>query len=102
MPGIDASTGKNPRRVEAGRANRRKREPLSPASRAKLREAALRNRPWRFACGPRTPAGKAQAALNGKKRQAGERSVREVRADVADVRVLVQTLREGRSLVHVP
>src|SRR5262245_54340384 len=88
----------NPRRVAAGRLNRAKRKPLSAEARARLRRAALEHRPWRFATGPRTAAGKARAALNGKKRQKGPRSVREVKRDLADVRDLLREMREGRSL----
>ena len=70
----------NPRRVAAGRLNRRKRGPLTPEGRERLRQAALANRPWEHATGPRTAEGKARAAANGKVRQKGECSVREVRA----------------------
>ena len=65
----------NPRRVAAGKLNRRKRGPLSPEGRERLRQAALANRPWLASTGPRTPEGKARAARNGKARQKGEQSV---------------------------
>ena len=48
----------------ANRANRAKRPPLSQEARARLREAALRNKPWRHATGPRTAAGKARSSQN--------------------------------------
>lgn len=70
-----------------------------PESRAKLREAALRNQPWKRSTGPRTAAGKARVALNGKKRQKGRLSVREARRLVADVGDLVQTMRSSRQQV---
>jgi hypothetical protein len=86
--------------VAAGRANRRRRGPLTEAGRERLRAAALRDRPWAKATGPRTAAGKAQAARNGKRRQVGPRSVREVRADMREVRVLVRAIRAAcRQLV---
>jgi hypothetical protein len=59
----------------------------------------LLHQPWQFSTGPRTPAGKAQAALNGKRRQLGIRSVREIKADLADVRGLLLEMRDGRILV---
>jgi hypothetical protein len=82
----------NPRRVAAGRANRARRGPLTEAGRERLRAAALRNKPWLHATGPRTAQQKAQAALNGKRRQCGPRSVREVRGDLAAVRALIREI----------
>src|SRR5262245_20964648 len=74
---------KNPRRVAAGKLNRLKRKGLSPEGRERLRQAALRHQPWRFSTGPRTVEGKAMAAANGKKRQVGFLTVRELRAELA-------------------
>jgi hypothetical protein len=71
---------------------------LSPQGREKLRQSALLSQPWRFSTGPRTPAGKAQAALNGKRRQLGIRSVREIKADLANVRNLLGEMRGNRTL----
>jgi hypothetical protein len=88
----------NPARVAAGRANRLKRKGISPEGRERLRQAALQNQPWRFACGPKTEAGKAKVALNGKKRQIGSRSVREVRAELRAVRALLRQMRQARAL----
>ena len=62
----DADRPRNPRRVAAGRANRQKRGPLTEEGRARLSEAARRHRPWEHATGPRTAAGRAQAARNGR------------------------------------
>jgi hypothetical protein len=56
----------NPRRVAAGKLNRRKHKGFTPEGRQRLRRAALENRPWLHATGPRTPQGKARAAANGK------------------------------------
>jgi hypothetical protein len=86
----------NPKRVAAGRRNRARRGPLTPEGREKLRQAALRNRPWEHSTGPRTPAGRAQSARNGKKRQLGPLSVREVRAQLQEVREQIQRMREAR------
>jgi hypothetical protein len=88
----------NPRRVEAGRLNRMKRGPLTEAGRERLRESALRHRPWQHATGPRTAQGKAQAAKNGKKRQCGALSVREVRGGLEALRQLLQEARTARRM----
>jgi hypothetical protein len=92
----------SPVRVAAGRANRRRRGPLTAAGRARLRAAALRHQPWLSATGPVTSAGKAQAARNGKRRQLGSRSVRELRADVRAARQLVQAMRETAARLASP
>ena len=83
--------------MAAGRLNRKKRGPLTDQGRQKLREAALLNRPWKDATGPRTQEGKARVALNGKARQKGPLSVRELRASLADVKELVRQMRETRA-----
>src|SRR4051794_36781829 len=85
---------KNPKRVEAGRRNRALRGPLTPAGRRRLREAALADRPWQYATGPTSEAGRRQAALNGKARQIGPISFREARADIADVRRWIRQVDE--------
>jgi hypothetical protein len=69
--------------VAAGRAARARRGPLTEAGRARLRQAALRHRPWAASTGPTSAAGKARAAANGRSRQAGPVSVRQARAEVA-------------------
>jgi hypothetical protein len=61
-----------------------------------LRETALANQPSRFSTGPRTAAGKAKAAANGKTRQTGQRSIRERSADLADVTATVEAMRDLR------
>ena len=94
-----ATHAPNPRRVAAGRRNRAKRGPLSAAGRERLREAALRNKPWKHSTGPKTRAGRAQSARNGKQRQRGPRSLREVRAALAEIRELIRHMRQARALV---
>jgi len=84
----------NPHRVSAGRANRRRRGPLTEAGRERLRAAAFRNKPWLHSSGPRTAEGKAQASRNGKRRQLGPRSAREIRADLKAVRAIIRSMRE--------
>ena len=94
----ESSPAKDPKRVLVGRLNRMKRKGLTPQGREKLRQTALLHQPWRYSTGPRTPAGKARVALNGKVRQLGIRSVREIKADLADVRSLLREMRDGRTL----
>ena len=89
----------NPRRVAAGRLNRRKRRGLSSEGRERLRQAALAGRPWEHATGPRTPEGKAKAARNGMAGQKAERSVRAVRRSIAAVTGLVSDMARVRELV---
>src|SRR4051794_895219 len=73
----------NPRRVAAGRLNRQKRRGLTAEGREVLRRSALVNRPWLHATGPKTAAGKVRSARNGKIRQKGEQSVRELDSALA-------------------
>lgn len=40
------------------------RKGLTPKGRERLRQAALRNKPWRLSTGPRTPEGKARSRAN--------------------------------------
>jgi hypothetical protein len=51
---------------------------VTPETIAKWREAALKNQPWKRSTGPKTAEGKAQAARNGKTRQRGRHSYREL------------------------
>jgi hypothetical protein len=87
--------------VAAGRANRCLRGQLSEAGRKRLREAARREKPWQAATGPRTPAGKERSAQNGRVRQRGEKSIRALRAEVADVAGLVKQSRDLRRSLKV-
>src|SRR5271156_4113296 len=91
----------NPRRVAAGTLTRLVRRPLTDAGRERLRLAAMLNRPWDHSTGPKSPQGRAQAARNGKKRQKGPRSVREVKADLRAVRSLLRAIRHDCEDVNV-
>ncbi|VTT98780.1 unnamed protein product [Gemmataceae bacterium] len=95
-----APVGPNPKRVVAGRLNRGKRKGLTPEGRERLRRAAHDNKPWLFSTGPLTPAGKATAAANGKKRQSGLVSARELRADLQKLRVMLKDMAETRRSVE--
>lgn len=87
---------KSAARVAAGKRNRLLRGALSPAGRQRLRDAALRDRPWEFSTGPRTAAGKAAVANNGQKTQKGTTSVRQQRAAMAQAMAIVSRLRKLR------
>jgi hypothetical protein len=78
MPMANDAHVRNPRRVEAGKRNRLRRGLLTLQGRERLRQAALRNQPWTRSTGPRTAVGKAVVARNGKARQEGAISVREL------------------------
>ena len=73
----------NPKRVAAGRLNRMKRKGLTPEGRD----------------GPRTPEGKAKVARNGKARQLGTHSLREIRTELAKLNDLIRSLRETRAML---
>ena len=77
----------NPKRVAAGRRNRAKRKGLTLEGRERLRQSALKHRPWQHSTGPRTAEGKAKVALNAKKRQVEEVSVRGLRRELGDVKI---------------
>ena len=85
----------NLRRVQAGRINRMKRGPLSLESRHRIRDAIIKNKPWNRSTGPRTAAGKAKVARNGKLRQKGPRSVREIRADICAIMWLIEANKKS-------
>lgn len=89
----------SPARCAAAKLNRAKRKGLTPAGRERLREAALVHQPWRFSTGPRTPAGKAQSVANGKRRQIGPISVRELRAELDGLKALAREMSSTRDLV---
>ena len=91
----------NPKRVAAGRRNRALRGALPEEARERLRQAALKNRPWEAATGPTTPAGKAKAADNGRWNQTGE-SVREARRAVAELGDFIDQMQDLRALVARP
>ena len=76
---VVAPRPKNPKRIAAGKLNGPKRKPLSPDAIERLRQAALKTRPWEKASGPKTPAGKARSAKNGHARKRLVRSYRELR-----------------------
>jgi hypothetical protein len=96
---LDSKSAPNPKRVAAGRLNRTKRKGLTPEGRERLRRAAQANKPWQHATGPRTAEGKAKAAANGKQRQFGLLSVRELKADLRKLRAVLKDMAEVRRSV---
>jgi hypothetical protein len=86
----------NPRRLAAGKRNRALRKGLTEEGRERLRESAHKHKPWRYSTGPRTPEGKKAAIRNGKMRQLGPKSVREVRQEVSDLETFLKEIREAR------
>jgi hypothetical protein len=96
----------NPRRVAAGKLNRAKRRGLTAEGRERLRQSALALRPWLFSTGPRTIAGKARAAANGRLRKRGEPSWRQLQAMLAglgqlagDMAALRRSLQQGEGIL---
>src|SRR5437764_1321947 len=96
---IRPATSPNPRRVAAGRRNWSKRRGFTPEGLARLRQSALEHQPWTHATGPRTIEGKARSAANGRVYQQGPLSIRQIRAELAGVRALIDQLRDGRKQV---
>ena len=69
---------------------------LTREGRERLREAAKRNKPWLHSTGPRTAAGKARSAENGRWRQKGALSRRQIEVHLSDSRVVASQLTELR------
>lgn len=92
----DAAREANPRRVAAGRRNRCKRGPLTDEGRERLRAAARENRPWEHSTGPRTEMGKLIVSSNGKIRQMGEFSRRELKIIEQELMLEFQKICESR------
>jgi hypothetical protein len=84
------------RRIAAGKQNVLKRKKFTAEGLARLRAVALANQPWRFSTGPRTVEGKRRSAANGRARQKGSQSVRQLRAERADYLGLIRTMAAGR------
>jgi hypothetical protein len=61
-----------------------------------LRDAIARHQPWQVSTGPRTAEGRAQSIKNGKRRQLGLCSVREVRSMLKEVKALIRQMRDQR------
>ena len=86
---------KKPQDQNSERLEPQKRRYISPEGRERLRAAAYAYAPWKFSTGPRSALGRAQAVVNGKRRQIGRISVRERRRQVADVLETVKSMRSA-------
>ena len=86
----------NPKRVSAGRLNRQKWPGITAEGRQRLRASCLKYAPWKLSTGPRTVEGKARSAANARVLQKGPMSVRQRRAEVAELLRLVGLLRQTR------
>ena len=89
----------NPKRVAAGRRNRLKRKGLTPEGRQRLREAALKNKPWLHSTGPKTPEGKMRAAQNGSWCRPEAEVPQELRKELEEERQMNTTLFDIRRLM---
>src|SRR5687767_9811963 len=69
---------------------------ITPATIEAWRTAAKRNKPWAHSTGPKSAAGKAKVVANGKTRQKGRHSVRELLAFAKAVR---DDLKAARTFV---
>ena len=68
----------------------------SPEGLERLRASAMATRPWELTRGPTTAEGKARSARNGRARQKGVKSVRELRAELAEVFTLISHMAAAR------
>jgi hypothetical protein len=84
-------------RVAARGVNQLKRK-HSPEGLQRLRESALRIRPWQNTRGPITPEGKAKVAENGRYAQKGAVSRRQMRKVVAEAHNLLTQMAAVRRL----
>ncbi|MGP0066078.1 MAG: hypothetical protein ACLQGP_21065 [Isosphaeraceae bacterium] len=75
----------DPQHPDPPARSRRGPKRWSPDGLERIRASTLATRPWELACGPRTAEGKARSARNGRARQKGEKSARELRAEIAGV-----------------
>ena len=72
---------------------------FSPEGLERLRAAALANRPWTRARGPTSAVGRAHSAANGRYRQRGEKSRREIQAELAEIQALIHQMAATRRLL---
>ena len=86
----------NPRRVAADNLNAMQRVGFSEDGLARLRAAAPFTPPRRYSTGPRTAEGKARSSANGRTRQVGPMSVRELRRELAVVNELCAGIARTR------
>ena len=88
----------NPKRVSAGRLNQLKRKGFTPEGLQRLRESTLRNKPWQYSTGPKTPEGKARSAQNGRYNQTCSIPREQRRREMAEIGDVVAGLVSARQL----
>lgn len=91
-----AAKSPDPLRQAVGRENRKKWRGFTAAGLERLRQSALTRQAWRLSTGPRTVEGKARSANNGRRRQKGQRSSRQLRAEVTSIQELIRSLAAAR------
>ena len=97
-PDKPAKAVPNPRRVEAGRRNRKLRGPLSEEGRRRLQSAIRRTQPWKKSTGPRTAAGKQRSSANGRV-QLNRIAAQKIRDDIQDIAFMLETMGQLERLV---
>ena len=70
----------------------------TPEGLQRLRETALKNRPWQYTRGPITPEGKAKVAQNGRYAQKNAVSRRQMEKETAEAHILLTQMAAVRSL----
>jgi hypothetical protein len=83
----------NPKRIAAGKLNRLQRGTITEEGRERLRQNALKNKPWLHSTGPRTQAGKKRSADNGRWRQQQLLSNRQLKRDLQNLSTLFHILQ---------
>ena len=71
----------------------------SLAIRERKRQATLANRPWLHSTGPRTALGKQRSAQNSRAKQKGEKSIRQIRAELAPILALMRQMSSAREAI---
>ncbi len=89
----------DPPGIRVGRLNRRKWQGFTSEGLQRLRDAALRHRPWEHSTGPRTAEGKRRSSQNGRYRQTNALSRREIQREREDVDKCLTELFELRKLI---
>jgi hypothetical protein len=89
----------DPRKVEAGKRARARWRGFTPEGLERLRQGAIDRRLWEHSTGPRTPAGKARSSANSQVQRKGPISAREMWADMAAIRALIQEIRDTRDQI---
>ena len=89
-------------RAEQSQQIRRRNRIFTPEDRERRWQSALAHRPWQHSTGPRTAAGKAKVAANARCLQKGEKSVRQLRAELADIETLLCEMSDTRRAIVQP